>query len=374
MHTDALSWLRDLPDRQGATLFLRSAEHEGEPPDSTDLDLLVFDAAEEICVERIWPPSGPPSLDLLRLPAALLRQPERLASFGLITQRLLTSTLVADPSGLGAQAQDQARELCWEPAHQRARLASFLEMAQLTVREVGVSWSFPAQALFWLHMTHAACFAAMFDAARRFCPNIYTRPLLRLPELEALVGTALIEPMIEALRLKDDPASLEPPLRAMQHLVARRCSEPAWPATIGEGTRAEYRYWIARGEVETRINAAREMAAGGSRVGAVFYLRYCAYSLARVAMIHQRVAEGSRLALSFIRPEREVGPDLLAHHPDLYVLLSKVLSGPQEVTLEEVHCALARIQQLRRVTQRWLAQNDLGFDGLPEWQPHRPPG
>jgi len=374
MHPDPLSWLCGLPDRQGTTLFLRSPEHDGETQDSTDLDLLAFDAVDEICVERLWPPSGPPSLDLLRLPAALLKQPERLASFGLITHRLLTSTLVTDPSGRGGPAQDRARELCWEPAHQRARLASFLEMAQLTVREVGVSWSFPAQALFWLHMTHAACFAAMLDAAHRLCPNVYTRPFLRLAELEALVGTALVEPMIDTLQLGDDPAALELPLREMQHLVAQRCAEPAWPATIGDGTRAEYRYWIATGEVQTRINAAREMVARGSRAGAVFYLRYCAYSLARVAMIHQRVAEGSRLALSFIRPEREVGPDLLAHHPDLYALLNKVLAGPQKVTLDQVHCALAWVQQLRGVTQRWLTQNDLGFDGLPDWQPHRLPG
>ena len=370
---DALEWLAQRPGTGEAVVFAGAPRHEPDSPNTGDVDLLVFDAGDDLRIERLQPEhDGAPSLDLIRLPIALLHDPERLAGQGLIAHRLLGSVPFADPAGLGASAQAAVQALCWQCAPQAERIAGFFEMGRLTVREVGVTWDFPALALFWLHMAHAACFAAMLDAARRVAPNIYTRPFLYLDELEAQSGRSLAEPMCTTLALDTDPAALEAPLRTMHAYVVRHCPEPAWHETMRSGTRSEYRYWSSPHELAWRLAAASEMAQHGNRAGAVFYLRYCAYSLARVAMIHQRVWEGVRQPLSFIRPERAVMPDLRAHHPELLEPLSAVLAGGQPPRASSVNAAVRRVQALRDVAVAFIARQGVRMPEPPEWQPHVP--
>jgi hypothetical protein len=370
---DVIQWLLQRPGFGDAVIFLRTPAHEPDSPSTGDLDLLLFDSSDDLCVERLEPTlDGAPTLDLIRLPAPLLRDPAYLASHGLITHRLLASTPTGAYQGPGAAAQAVVRELAWQQEFQVARIVGFLEMGWLTVREVGVTWDFPALALFWLHMAHAACFAAMLDAARRLCPNVYTRPFLYLDELETLVGRQLRAPMVATLALDTDPAGLEQPLHALQTYVRRHCPEPVWPEEMGSGTRSEYRYWSSPLELAWRISTAREMAAHGNRAGAVFYLRYCAYSLARIAMIHQRVCEGVRQPLSFIRPESAVMPDLRAHHPNILPSLSAVLNGLRPASPIEVDAAVLQVQELREAVLAFVAERDLDIGPIRAWQPHVP--
>jgi hypothetical protein len=356
-----------------AIVFVRADAHEPDSPITRDLDLLVFDSSDDLCVERVEIGlNGAPTLDLIRLPAAFLRDPAHLARHGLITHRLLASRLVEASPSSGATAQAAVRELTWQRESQVARIAGFLEMGWLTVREVGVTRDFPALALFWLHMAHAACFAAILDAARRLCPNVYTRPFLYLDELETLLGRQLRAPMVATLALNTDPAGLEQPLRTLQAYVRNHCPEPVWPEEIRSGTRSEYRYWSSPRELAWRIATAREMAAHGNLAGAVFYLRYCAYSLARIAMIHQRVCEGVRQPLSFIRPESAVMPDLRAHHPDILPPLSAVLNGLCPASPSEVDAAVLQVQELREAVLAFVAERNLYIGPMRAWQPHIP--
>src|SRR4029077_18351750 len=76
-------------------------------------------------------------------------------------------------------AQRQARLVAGQmrrPAPPGARIAGILDLGFLTVREMGITWDFPALALFWLHVAYAACVAAIADAAGVLCPNVYSRP------------------------------------------------------------------------------------------------------------------------------------------------------------------------------------------------------
>ncbi|HUG24166.1 hypothetical protein [Piscinibacter sp.] len=370
---DAIEWLVHRPGWGEAIVFLQTTRNEPDSPSTGELDLLVFDAGDDLRIERLQPErDGAPTLDLIRLPFALLHDPARLAGQGLITHRLLSSRPVADGAGLGAAAQEAVRGLSWQRGPQAERLCGFPEMGRLTVREVGVTWDFPALALFWQHMAHAACFAAMLDAARRVGPNVYTRPFLHLDALEALTGQRLAEPMRATLALETDPAALEQPLRALHAHIMRHCPEPAWHDTMRSGTRSEYRSWSSPREPAFRIAAAREMADGGHRASAVFYLRYCAYSLARIAMIHQRVREGVRQPLSFIRPERAVMPDLRAHHPDMLPPLSAVLGGARAPSVSAVDAAVRRVQALRETALAFIARHGIDVGEPAAWQPHVP--
>lgn len=339
-----------------AAAFLRRDDADARP--DADLDLLVFDAADELWVER-QPLPGGGSLDLLRLPAALLADPARLAAMGLITHRLLSAEPVADDSGRAVQAEVRAR---WrEPASIAPRLAAFLDMGWLTVREVGVTGDWPALARFWLHMAQAAALATLADAQGLACPNVYTRPL----HWARRVAPDLEPTMVRQLGLDDtDPAAAAQALRALHAQVTARCPEPAWPAALREATRREWRYWAAPAELAERLAAAAAMPAPD----AVFYLRYAAYSLLRVAMLHQRALEGWPRHIPFIRPETELRPDLDRHHPGLVPLAERVFGQPSPAAVAR---ALAATQALQQDVLAQLVQAGLPVPDRRPWLPYQ---
>jgi hypothetical protein len=362
MKTDPDPGLADWLDRQRpAAAFLRRPEHDADPRAEGDLDLLVFDdGAADLLVERVVPAVGP-TLDLLRLPAALLTQPARLAAMGLITHRLMSARCVADRDGAGRPAAAAVAAASRQPEACRSRLASFLELGALAVREVGVTRDWPALARFWLHMAHAAALAALLDGHGRWCPAVYTRPLAAAREAETLLGGPVALPMTQALGLHDDAAALIDPLRTLHARVRQRCPEPHWPAAMPAATRWEYRYWWAPAELNERL------AAAGSGPAAVFYLRYVAYSVLRLAMLHQRAREHWPRPIPFLRPETEVRPDLEAHQPDLLPLADAVFGPADSAALD--HALDATLALHHQVTAR-LDALGLGVAAARPWAPH----
>ncbi len=67
-------------------------------------------------------------------------------------------------------------------------------------------------------------------------------------------------------------------------------------------TRAEYAYTLDARELDWRIQVAEEMADDGFPEAALYYLRFWAYSLARIPMVWQSALEGKDIP--FLRPER----------------------------------------------------------------------
>lgn len=339
-------------------------------PETSDIDLLGVSEVEDVFPVRlvVADRTGPPvRVDLIWLPRKSLDDVAEFARNGLIAHRLLSSDVVyeRDPH-VGAQRARIGRRFV-EPSIRIERIRGFLDMGFLTVREVGVTRDFPPLALFWLHMAHAACLAAILDAAGRTCPNVYTRPLDYLPLAEEVTGRDLEDEMAGALRLDAEPAGLEAPLGRIHRAVSQRFPEPTWPAAMRAMTRHEYRYFLAHDELEWRKTAAREMAAAGQGRGAVFYLRFWAYALARIPMVHQRALDG--LDVSFVRPSRAVRPELERLCPEILEDLSEVLAGGR-VGWEDVEAALEELARLRAITLEVLKERGLEPADLRPWRPH----
>lgn len=352
-------------------LLVGPAEAAGVHRRAADLDLVCFDdAAGELQVQRLVGPRPRPSLDLIRLPAKLLHDPAALARMGLIAHRVVTARALRE--GTPADAVQRGVLARWqEPAARASRVAGFLEMVRLTVRETGAAADCPPLALFFLHMAHAGLMAAVLDAAGRPCSNIYTRAPRFAAEAGALLGVPLADTLAQVLDLQGDARALESPLRQLHRMARRRCPGPAWPPAIRAGTRSEFAYWRAPAEIVSRIAAARQMASEGQGPAAVFYLRYAAWSLARLAMVHRRAVEGSPHHVSFIRPERAVLPDLAEHHAPLVGPWLQVLDAGGCCNAGSVQAALQHLLSLRAPLAAQLARCDVEAR-LPEWRPWNP--
>lgn len=354
---------------RATAIFIRQTVYEHQVDDNDDIDLLAFGAVEELIVERAWPPAlSGPSLDIIWLPAAWLDEPVRLARYGLITHRLLSSNLLWAADARVAALSSAVKALYAVPEHQQARLVGYLDMAGLTVREIGITWDFPPLALFWLHMAWVACLAAMLDGAGALCPNIYTRPLPYARQLEALGAEPQAAPLTQALRLADDVPRLVTLVRQAAATVQRQVNEPAWPEVIRPATRAEFRYWLDAAETEERIRTAHQMAAGGDIAGAVWYLRFCAYSLARLPLVQEHALEGTPTA--FGRPARAMRLALERTCPEIVPLIGRILGGPLPLTSSDISDALAQLQRLRQQAATWLARFDFDLTACPPWQPY----
>lgn len=364
--TPALQWLSSQLAGRFRAAFLREALADDAWLTQVDLDLMVFGDVPGFRPERRFAPDGT-AIDLAWYPAAWLSQPERLAAAGLAAHRLKSARLLWDVGGDALSCRRAFDHRLYQPAVQRQRIEVLLDIGHLTVREIGVTWDEPPLARFWLQMAHASCLAALADASQLGCPNIFTRPFAHLPAIEQACGAPLRAPMVETLGLDSDPAEAEAAVRALHGWVSERYAQPRWPDAMRDVTRAEYAYHLSAEELAWRLAVAREMVTQGQPEAAVYYLRFWAYALVRLAMVWHRAAEGQDIA--FLRPEQPVRPDLARHSPDLLPLLSTALGGPLD--LRELQTALDRLLSLHRFCQAFLASRGLALAPARPWQPHR---
>jgi hypothetical protein len=352
-------------------VFVRVPMIDLQCPETSDLDLLAVGAAEDFLPERLS--IGPGSrvsrkIDLIWVPRERLADVRSLAKLGLIGHRLLSSEVASDRTGFATRNCAALKEIFFERDLQSDRIAGFLEMGFLTVQEIGVTWQFPALALFWVHMAYAACLAALVDGAKSFCPNVFTRPFDAVPCAESAIPFPLEQHTIQTLHLRGDVAESARRLRRIFELVSQAFPEPPWPENMRTLTRYEYRYFSSRSELEWRITAAEEMTRQGSPAAALFYLRFWAYSLARLPMVHQRALEGTDV--SFVRPSRMVLPDLERLCPEIIDDLTLILSGDDAITNEDVRASLDRLYALREHTLDFLVSHGLSFPELKAWRPY----
>ncbi|HSM17489.1 MAG TPA: hypothetical protein VK845_10915 [Gemmatimonadales bacterium] len=362
-----------LGDRAEAVL-VRTPMIDPRFPETSDLDLLAVGDVEDFFPERVslgTESTALPKIDLIWLPLGQLEEVRRLAKLGLIGHRILSSDIVADRTGLASRKHGELRVAFFDPDLQAERIAGFLEMGFLTVQEIGVTWQFPALALFWIHLAYAACLAALVDGTKGLCPNVFTRPFDAVPRAEPAAGLALGNHMVETLHLRGDVTSSAHRLRRMVEVVTASFPEPAWPAGMRQITRYEYRYFSSRSELDWRIRAAGEMSRLGSPESALFYLRFWAYSLARLPMVHQRALEG--VDVSFVRPSRMVLPDLERLCPEIIDDLALILGGDDAITDEDIRVSLDKLYTLRDHTLDFLAVCGLRFPELKAWAPYEAP-
>lgn len=362
----ALAWAAQRWQPSTRAAFVRRPDADAHAPQHQDLDLVIFGRVDIFRPERHVAPDGTP-VDLAWYPAPLLDDPARIARSGLAAHRIAAADLAwraADVTGDAANdCTRQVRHLMRRPDVRADRLAVFLDMGRLTVRETGVTGDLPCLARFWLQMGHGGIIAALADLHDRVCPNVYTRPFGVLKSL----GKHRAAPIANALGLHDDAAAVARVLRAMHSLVAQQFSTPPWPAAMREATRAEYAYTLDAAELEWRLAVAGEMQACGQGAAAIWYLRYWAYALARLPMVWHAAARGDDIA--FLRPERPVRAALAQQCPALLPLLERALGGPLELPALQ-----APMDSLRRLRQEVLARCNalsLPLRDIADWQPYR---
>ncbi len=368
MDLPALQWARRQIAADARAAFLRTPIEDGLSAATFDLDLVVFGSVEGFRPERLRAPDGTP-IDLAWYPEKLLAAPEILAQSGLAAHRFQCTELLWDASGQALGHRQGFDRVLYEPAVQARRIAVFLDMGYLTVREIGVTWDFPALALFWLQMGHAACVAMLGDATRLACPNVFTRPFGHIADIERATGLAIRQDIVQTLRLDASPFDSVEPLRRIHRVVAARFSQPPWPVNMRRVTRAEYDYTLPEAELEWRIAVALEMANKGSPEAALFYLRFWAYSLARLPMVWHRAAEGEDIA--FLRPERPVRPELERHCPEILADLTAILGGP--IGVDGIRQGVEDLTRLRTAALHCLLSRGITPTDTRDWRPYQPP-
>jgi hypothetical protein len=354
-------------------VLIRNPAVDARFPDTSDLDFIVLADIGDLRSERLHltAPDGTKTMtDLTWLPWAWVSDPELAATRGWVPHRLLSSDLVWDCGRDIARHCGEIGGHMYRPDIQRKRTGVFLEIGYETVREIGITWDFPALALFWLQMGHAACLAALLDGMRRLCPNVYTRPFDYLDEAERQACPGLRREWIEALHLDDDPTRIVPSLRRIHAIVADKFPEPEWPAGIQAGTRFEYRYWLSREELDWRIEVALEMMRRGDSPAAVFYLRFCAYAIARIPMVHARTAEGRDV--SFLRPEKAVLPELQRFVPEIIEDLDLTLAGTRGLDADAIGSSLSMLCIFRDRTLAFLHASGTPALEMKPWAPYQP--
>jgi hypothetical protein len=362
-HAAACAWAQTRWAGETRAAFARRADRFTASPQHEDLDLVIFGKVDGFRPERHMAPDGTP-VDLAWYPAAWLDDAERIASSGLAAHRLALSDPAWAARTDDVDAAHRVRALMPRPDLLSARLAIFLDMGRLTVRETGITHDLPSLARFWLQMGHAGVIAALAELHGLYCPNVYTRPF----DVLAKLGDGLTAQVVDALGLDDDPHAVAEAVLAMHALVSPAFDDPPWPAGMREATRAEYRYTLDAAELRWRLAVAKELADGGQGPAAVWMLRYWAYALSRLPMVFAAAARGEDLA--FLRPERAVRPALAAHCPALLPWLARAMGGPTPPS--ELSVALASLQALRlTVNARIRARRlPIALDDT-DWQPFR---
>ncbi len=356
---------KDRLSHRADALLLRDPPIDRDVPENSDLDFLAIGAAEDFLPERLTLP-GERRIDVMWVPQRDLQDLPALAVRGLIPHRILSSRLVHDRDGTCAPALAELGRLFETPELRARRVAGLLEMGFATVREIGVSWDSPAVALFWLHMAHSACLAALADGLGMLCPNVYTRPTETLRRVDVVLGRDERAGIGRALRLEGDLEGMIARLRRFHGQLHARFPEPDWPEAMRQMTRWEYRYFAAPDELDWRIAIARELAAGGDLMGAMFYLRFHAYALTRLPLVAARAEAGGDE--NFLRPSERVGPEFARLCPDLAEDMALLLAGP-DVGRPELDAALDHLQGFRARTLGALAARGLRLPELPPWAP-----
>lgn len=369
---DALSWaVAELGPRAHA-IFARQPLIDPSLPHSSDVDLLVFANVPALLPERLWPPAPLPPIDLIWLPENLLNDPGRLAAWGLIAHRLALSQSASDPSGTARAAAATVRERLRLPTVQAARIGGFLEMGYATVREVGVTWDFPALALLWLQIAWCSLLAAASDAAGALVPNVYTRPFDALERLADGAGGAHAALCAFVPHLAIETSPVEALIAATERLhanVSAAFPEPAWPEAYRADTRYEYRYYRCARELQGRLAVAREMLDRGRPGAAVVYLRFWAYSLARIPLVHRCAEENVDTA--FGRPVRPMRLDLESVCPQILEDLALVLGGAA-LDRDDVEQALETLLAVRESVLASLLRSSVPLAEPRPWRPWRP--
>lgn len=354
-------------------ILIRNPPLDTRYPETSDIDYIVVADIEDIRSQRlnITDLHGARTMvDLTWIPRASISDPKIAATHGWIPHRLLSSSVVWDAGSDFALHCRKIERHMYDAEIQQKRAGIFLDTAFETVREVGITWDFPALALFWLHMGHAACLAAALDAMRLLCPNVFTRPFDYLREAEPRIQPGLRRRWMEALRLDADPMQLIPSLRRMHAVIASRFPEPEWLPEIRQGTRFEYRYWLSPQELDWRIRVASEMIRCGDSAAAVFYLRFCAYAIARIPIVHACSAQG--VNVSFLRPEKAVLPELRRLIPEIVEDLGLVLAGSGEIDASAIREALSMLVDLRDNTLALLRACGSPVPEMKPWEPYQP--
>lgn len=363
---DAITWALAHLSPSPVAVLARRPRVDLLLPRTSDVDLLAFADVPTLLPERLWPPAPLPPVDVIWLPTRHLDDPAALARWGLIAHRAADADLVHDPSGRAAEALPVFEANFHTPESAARRALGFLEMGAATVGEIGITWDFPPLALFWIQIAWSAAIAALADAHGQRAPNVYTRPLDALRALPTAVR-ALAEPLLPQLLLEptDDPV---PRLRRI-HAAVARFPEPPWPPGYRQDTQWEYRYFQSERELQYRLGVAAEMTSRGDAPGATAYLRFWAYSLARVPMVHRRVVEGVDVA--FGRPTRAIRPDLAAHCPEILGDFDEILGGAA-VDAPHVQATLERLLQLKDEVTARLLRLDLPVGSPRPWRPRAP--
>ena len=356
---------------RAVAILIRDPPVDIRCPDTSDLDFVVLADIEEMCSERlqlIAPSNNCTTMaDLTWLPWNWVNDAESAATRGWVPHRVLSSKLVWDSGRDLARHCREIRTNMYRSDIQEKRTAVFLGLGLDTVREIGITWDFPALALFWLHMAHAACLAVILDGMRRLCPNVYTRPFDYLDEVERQVLPGLRSQWIGALRLDADLLQIIPALKRTHGVISQRFPEPDWPANIRAGTRFEYRYWLSQRELQWRIEVALEMARRGDAAGAVFYLRFCAYATARIPMVHVRSIEGR--VVSFLRPEQAILPELERLVPEVLEDLELIFAGTLGFNADALKGSLSVFDEFRQRSVAFLRSCGTPVADLKEWIP-----
>ncbi len=149
--------------------------------------------------------------------------------------------------------------------------------------------------------------------------------------------------------------------------ISSRYSEPVWPHAMRAVTRAEYAYTLDGRELEWRIQVAEEMADEGFPEAALYYLRFWAYSLARIPMVWQSALEGKDIP--FLRPERRVKLALQELCPDVLEHLRTILGG--EVPLDQVHSGLENSIKWRALAVGPARSRGTHPQDVKQWRPYQ---
>ena len=108
----------------------------------------------------------------------------------------------------------------------------------------------------------------------------------------------------------------------------------------------------------------------GECAAAVYYLRFCAYAIARIPMVHARAAEGR--SVSFLRPEKAVLPDLQRLAPEIIDDLNAILSGNKALDQNAIRNSISKLNELRGCTLEFLRACGAPVPGFDVWEPYRP--